>query len=61
MGWKPIRKVTVGTVVGVLLLVIGHFVPAWRDNMPALVQQGVVLAGAVIAAYLTKLENYLQQ
>lgn len=53
----PIRKVTAGAVMGVIVYLLQLAIPAWHDHIPADVQIAIPYVSAVAAAYITKLED----
>lgn len=60
-NWKPIAKVTVGTVTAFLLWLVQWVIPAWHNNVPMEIQVMIPWLAGMIAAYMTKLESRFTQ
>jgi uncharacterized membrane protein (GlpM family) len=59
MNWKPINKVIVGALVGLVVAAAQRYIPAWHNGVPASVQTLIPYAAAMLSAYLVKLEENL--
>lgn len=59
MNWKPINKVLVGAIMGLVVAVAQRYIPAWHNGVPANLQTLIPYAAAIVTAYLVKLESYL--